>query len=90
MQILKNYFWLRLHHDVTNPFMTVITRRSSIVPSLMFVPVAVLEELKQTPRQNCALCITYDSITRSAPISNVEIESIGLAGQAGFTYQALV
>ena len=30
----------------------------------------------------------YDAVTRRVPISNVGIESIGSAGQAGFTYHA--
>ena len=32
----------------------------------------------------------YDVIIRKDPVSNVGIESIGLAGQACFTYQVLV
>ena len=32
----------------------------------------------------------YDGITRRASVSNVGIESVCLAGQAGFTYQVLV
>ena len=32
----------------------------------------------------------YDAVTRKAPVSNVGIESVGLAGQAGYSYQVLV
>ena len=33
---------------------------------------------------------TYDGVACRAPISNVGIENVGLAGQTGYTYQALV
>ena len=32
----------------------------------------------------------YDGVTRRSPISNVGIESVDSADQAGFNYQALV
>ena len=50
MQILKKLFWLRRHDDVTNTFMSLTTGWRSIVASLIFVPPAVLEELKQIDR----------------------------------------
>ena len=33
---------------------------------------------------------TYDGVAHRAPINNVEIESVGSAGQAGSSYEALV
>ena len=47
---IKKKLFLWRHHDVTNPLMTLTTGWHLIVPSLMLVPVAVSEELKQTDR----------------------------------------
>ena len=41
-------------------------------------------------RKKSLLYCVYDGATRRDSVSNVGIESVGSAGQAGFTYQALV
>ena len=38
----------------------------------------------------CLQYSMYDGVVRRVSINNVRIESVGSAGQTGFTYQALV
>ena len=60
MQILKKLFWNMTslwRHET--PYDTHHRVVRSIVPSLMLVPQAVSEELKQTDTQNCTLYVRF-------------------------------